>query len=279
VPSDKKQNKRQLQEFHERALEGARAGQARDEELRELHRGEEHELDERSHENVRIDAATEERKTEATVEWRRKDARNREAIELDKKRRADLTAAMEEKKRKDREYEDKQHAFFQSFRAAASAKAQAERKAYERDMELKAEILRLEKQAFADKQKASSDELFAKNTIEREALVKKDRIRNDARNTRDTLFTEESRAKLQFKDARLQTALKEIQKKRLENDADEQRQLRDLQAETVRKKTAAENTTRQKKHDIDLEFYRQKALIDDQRKHLLDAGDAKKKKR
>lgn len=258
----------QLRQFHEQSLDAARTQQEHDADVRERHRGEEGETDKQAHEDIVHDLAAEERKKEANKEWRKKDKLNKEAIEADKKRRLDETARLEEKKRKDREYEEKQHEFFESFRAAAAAKASAERKATERDIALKEEILREEKAAFAAKQKALADESIAKNDIERTSLQRKDEIRRTAQAKRDELFGEGARVKVQYKDDALRKALQDIQKKRTDTDAEERHQLSDLQTETIRKKSEIESKTRRTRDGIDADFYAKKAELNRRRRHV-----------
>jgi hypothetical protein len=187
-----------------------------------------------------------------TAQWRTKEVQNKEEIVADKKKRADTAKAIEERKEKERVYTEKQHKFFESFRAAASKKAHEERENYEHGQDLKSELLRAESAAHQEKMRADSDELALKNDIEREGLRLRDQVSREFRELDAKLFREETVKK---------TPTATIEKKRAELRTEEQRRQQEVHQLTMKKKTDAEARTRKRKAEIDRAFEEKKAAI------------------
>lgn len=271
---DQQKRKAELQRFHEENLKYVEEQKEKDLTQHEKHKEEQHGFEERGKTAVLKEERLMERQHEQTQKWREGEKEKKEEIMGDKRRKKAQAEALEEQRRKKHDYEDKQHKYFESMRAATAAKTVKERELYEKDQELKADILRMEHAARDAKYKADSDELREKNDIERESLRKRDAINREFRDLEQKLHAEEARQMAQFQSMgpagklRLDELAALMKKKRADLVNEEQLRRRQLEQETVKKKNETESRTRKKKADIDRGSYAKKAEIAKQREKL-----------
>lgn len=275
VPQDPdKKRQEQLKKFHEQSLAGAQEQKNKELRKRAEHRGEEHGGEEWAAQQVKADDAALAKRKEGVRAWRATEKQRKADIMKDKEERAETARKLKERKEKERVYTEKQHKFFESFRAAASKKAQGDRKKYERDQELKAELLRVETHARDMKWKADSDETRLKNDVEHDGLRKRDELTREYRQLEEKLFADETRQKTAFAamgpaaKPRLDALAKEMEKKRGELRAEQQRRRALLDQDIAKKKTDVERQIRKRKAEIDAEVVAKKTAINAERKKL-----------
>ncbi len=270
-PDEDQKRKDALQKFHDQNLKQVEELQKKSQRGTARRKEEQRGFEERGSAAIQEEATQLEDKKKRTRQWRADDARHKEEIERDKERRKEETRHLEEMKQQKREYEEKHHKFIESFRAHEAAKVQKERKKYERDQELKAESLRVQKAAFDAKQKADSDELRRKNVIESDGLRERDAINREFRDLEQKLFGEEARGKARLVamgpqgKPQLDEFMTGMAKKRAELRNAEQLRQRQREQDTAKKKTEAEADTRRKKAEIDRDMWAKKAEIERER--------------
>ena len=271
---DDKKKKASLEKFHEQNLKFVEEQKRKDLQRHQQRMEDLHGFDERGKAAIAEEAELMEEKKEQTREWRAGEKERKTEIIADKKRKKAQAAEIVEERKKKHDYEEKQHKYFESMRAATAEKTTKERKLYEKDQELKAEVLRIERVAREAKSQADSEELRSKNDIERESLRKRDAINREFRDLEQKLHSDEARQKAQFQGMgpagkqRLDELATALTKKRADLQNDEQTKRRQLEQETVKKKNEAEAKTRKRKADIDRELYEKKADISRQREKL-----------
>ncbi len=273
-PQDPAEQKRKdaLRKFHEDNLKSVELQEEKEKRSRSARRADQTGFEERGQQAVLEDDQGEAAKKERTKEWRAADKLQQEEIAKDKARRAEEARVLKERRDKDKAYAEKQHAFFESFREHASKKAREERESYEKDMELKHELLLLDKSVFEAKQKVDSEELRAKNDIDREGLRKRDIIIREYADLERKLFAEEARKKAQYAamgpqgKALLDQLAKEMAKKRAEIHNEAGLAQRRREQEVVKKKTDVETKSRRRKAELDAEKWKRKAELEKKRK-------------
>ena len=281
LPSqDDQKRKEALQKFHEQSLKNMDELQkATQRGIPSGSRGTTRREDERLQEERSKKVITQEelalqKKKKQDRQWRAADKANKEEIEKDKKRRADQAKTLLDRRKTRQEKEDEQKKLFTEFRATAAAKGLKARKLYERDQQLKADVLRLDADRVQQRLKADTDELQEKNDIEHERLRKRDEINREFRDRERKLFDEEARQKLQLPStglegrSRLDALMTSMQKKRTELQTEERQRLTQLDRDTWKAREDAETRTRNRKVEIDIAVSAKKAAIRKEREKL-----------
>ncbi|MSR87300.1 hypothetical protein EXS70_03985 [Candidatus Peribacteria bacterium] len=272
-PQDQRR-KEDLQRFNEQSLKGAQEIEKKTKRAAADFKKSRQEFEAQGKVGVEKEAKQAELQKKQAQQWRTEEVKKKTEITQDKKWKVEAQALMKEKREKKLAYEDKQHAYFESMREATAKKALADRRKHEKDQELKAEVLRIDREGLQEKQKADSEELRAKNDIEREGLRTRDAITREFRDLEQKLFSEESRQKTTFQGmgaagkSHLDLLAKEMTKKRADLHTQEQARQRQREQDTLKKRGQAEARTRNRKAEIEREMASKKSQIAKERQAL-----------